>query len=55
LRETGLAGTPDEVLEKLRLFADNGVERFYLQVFDLDDLEHLQLIAEEVLPHAPGR
>lgn len=55
LRENGLAGTPGEVLEKLGEFAENGVERFYLQVLDLDDLDHLRLIAEEVLPHAPGR
>ena len=55
LRENGFAGTPGEVLEKLELFASNGVERFYLQVFDVTDLEHLHLIAEEVLPHAPGR
>jgi F420-dependent oxidoreductase-like protein len=55
LRENGLAGTPDEVLEKLGRFAENGVDRFYLQVFDLSDLDHLRFIAEAVLPHAPGR
>jgi alkanesulfonate monooxygenase SsuD/methylene tetrahydromethanopterin reductase-like flavin-dependent oxidoreductase (luciferase family) len=55
LRENGIAGTPDEVLEKLGRFAENGVDRFYLQVFDLSDLEHLRFIAEAVLPHAPGR
>jgi F420-dependent oxidoreductase-like protein len=55
LRENGLAGTPAEVLEKLQRFASNGAERFYLQVLDLDDLDHLRLVAEEVLPHAPGR
>ena len=55
LRENGLAGTPDEVLEKLERFADAGVDRFYLQVLDLSDLDHLRFIAEAVLPHAPGR
>jgi alkanesulfonate monooxygenase SsuD/methylene tetrahydromethanopterin reductase-like flavin-dependent oxidoreductase (luciferase family) len=55
LRENGLAGTPDEVLEKLGRFAENGVDRFYLQVLDLSDLDHLRFIAEAVLPHAPGR
>ena len=55
LRENGLAGTPDEVLEKLGRFAESGVDRFYLQVLDLNDLDHLRLIAEAVLPHAPGR
>jgi hypothetical protein len=44
-----------EVLEKMGRFADNGVERCYLQLLDLTDLDHLRLVADEVLPHAPGR
>jgi len=55
LRQNGLAGSPGEVLEKLGRFAEHGAERFYLQVLDLSDLDHLRLVAEEVLPHAPGR
>jgi alkanesulfonate monooxygenase SsuD/methylene tetrahydromethanopterin reductase-like flavin-dependent oxidoreductase (luciferase family) len=55
LRENGLAGSPAEVLEKLGRFADSGAERYYLQVLDLSDLDHLRLVAEEELPHAPGR
>jgi len=55
LRENGLAGSPAEILEKLGRLADNGADRFYLQVLDLTDLDHLRLVAEEVLPHAPGR
>ncbi len=54
LRENGLAGTPDEILQKLQQFVDHGAQRFYLQVLDLTDLEHLQLISEAVLPYAPG-
>ena len=55
LRQNGLAGLPEEVLEKLGVYAAAGAERFYLQVLDLTDLDHLKLIAEEVQPHAPGR
>ncbi len=55
LRENGLAGTPAEVLDKIGTFADAGAERFYLQVLDLSDLDHLRLVAEQVMPHAPGR
>ncbi|MFI7112097.1 LLM class F420-dependent oxidoreductase [Nonomuraea sp. NPDC050227] len=51
LSEGGLCGTPDEVLAKLGAFAKLGAERVYLQVLDLADLEHLELIAAEVLPH----
>ncbi|SDR69360.1 probable F420-dependent oxidoreductase, Rv1855c family [Nocardioides scoriae] len=45
LRANGLAGSPDEVAEKLDGFAALGVSRVYLQVLDLDDLDHLELLA----------
>jgi F420-dependent oxidoreductase-like protein len=51
LRQNNAAGTPDEVIAKLRTFADAGAERVYLQVLDLDDLDHLALVAAEVMPH----
>ncbi|HUK67472.1 MAG TPA: LLM class F420-dependent oxidoreductase [Streptosporangiaceae bacterium] len=50
LRATALAGTPDQIAGKIGEFADAGAERIYLQVLDLDDLDHLELIAAEVLP-----
>jgi F420-dependent oxidoreductase-like protein len=52
LRENGLAGTPDEVLDKIGRYAAIGSERIYLQVLDLADLDHLRLMAADVLPHA---
>ncbi|MFB9881569.1 LLM class F420-dependent oxidoreductase [Planobispora siamensis] len=51
LRAGGLAGTPAEVVEKIGKFAELGAERIYLQVMDLNDLDHLELIAAEVKPH----
>ncbi|MGN6129867.1 MAG: LLM class F420-dependent oxidoreductase [Nocardioidaceae bacterium] len=50
LRANGLAGTPEEVLETARRYADAGASRLYLQMLDLSDLEHLDLVAEEVMP-----
>ncbi|WP_139984003.1 LLM class F420-dependent oxidoreductase [Nocardioides litoris] len=50
LRANGVAGTPDEAAETLRRFAEAGSERVYLQVLDLADLDHLDLIAAEVAP-----
>ncbi len=50
LREHGLCGTPEEITEKLGRFAAVGAGRVYLQVLDLDDLDHLALIGSEVLP-----
>jgi F420-dependent oxidoreductase-like protein len=50
LRTNGAAGTPDEVVARLQQFAAIGAESVYLQVLDLNDLEHVDLLAEEVLP-----
>src|SRR5215468_10984343 len=50
LRRDGLAGSPAEIVDKLGRFADAGATRAYLQVLDLPDLDHLELIAAEVLP-----
>jgi len=46
LREHGLAGSPDDVAAKIAEFADAGATRMYLQVLDLEDLDHLELLAE---------
>ena len=50
LRENGLAGTPDEVIAKIGRFAAAGATRLYLQVLDLTDLDHLRLVARDVMP-----
>ena len=50
LRADGLAGSPQEVVDKLGRFAELGTQRAYLQLLDLHDLDHLELIAAEVLP-----
>ena len=50
LRENGVAGTPDEVAAGLRSWRDVGAERVYLQVLDLADLDHLDIVASEVAP-----
>jgi len=43
-------GTPAEVVDKLGQYAAVGADRAYLQILDLADLDHLDLIASEVLP-----
>ena len=45
LRQNGVAGTPDECAATLQRWAAAGAERVYLQVLDLTDLDHLDLIA----------
>jgi F420-dependent oxidoreductase-like protein len=54
LRRHSFVGSPAEVVERLGTFADAGAGRFFLQVLDLSDLDHLRLVAEEVVPHLPG-
>ncbi len=53
LRENGAAGSPSEAAARIRAFADAGADTVYLQILDLDDLDHLRLIAAEVVPHLP--
>ncbi|HEU4999818.1 MAG TPA: LLM class F420-dependent oxidoreductase [Lapillicoccus sp.] len=50
LRESGIAGTPAECIETIGRYASVGTERLYLQVLDLADLDHLDLLASEVRP-----
>ncbi len=55
LRENGLAGTPDEVVDKAGRYGEAGATRLYLQVLDLADLDHLELVAEQVMPQLSAR
>jgi F420-dependent oxidoreductase-like protein len=50
LRENGLTGTPGEIVDKIGKLAETGASTVYLQVLDLTDLGHLELLAAEVLP-----
>jgi hypothetical protein len=38
------------MVDRLGTLAQQGVSRVYLQVLDLHDLDHLELIASEVMP-----
>ncbi|MDX2973769.1 LLM class F420-dependent oxidoreductase [Kribbella solani] len=50
LKANGIAGTPAEVVDRLGRFAAAGSDRQYVQIMDLHDLDHLDLIAAEVCP-----
>jgi F420-dependent oxidoreductase-like protein len=50
LRTSAAAGTPDEVATTLRAWNAAGADRLYLQMLDLADLDHLDLVAERVAP-----
>lgn len=48
--DSALVGTPAHVVDRIGAYADAGASRVYLQVLDLHDPDHLELIASEVLP-----
>ena len=50
LRAHGVAGAPAEAVDILGRYAEAGAQRVYLQVLDLADLDHLDLVASEVAP-----
>ncbi|UGY94093.1 LLM class F420-dependent oxidoreductase [Streptomyces gobiensis] len=50
LKENGLAGSPAEVVDKIGRYAETGSSRIYLQMLDLSDLDHLELISSQVQP-----
>ncbi|MGH8920281.1 MAG: LLM class F420-dependent oxidoreductase, partial [Acidimicrobiales bacterium] len=50
LKANGACGTVAEVVDRLGQWRDAGAEAAYLQLLDLTDLDHLRLLATEVLP-----
>ena len=51
-RKTALGGRPDEVVDTMGRFAELGCTRIYLQLLDLADLDHIRLVASEVMGKA---
>jgi F420-dependent oxidoreductase-like protein len=50
LRANGVAGTPSQAVDILGRYVEAGAQRIYLQVLDLSDLDHLDLVASAVAP-----
>jgi F420-dependent oxidoreductase-like protein len=50
LEQSGLVGTPEQCADQLGTFAEAGASRVYLQVQDDTDLDHLDLVMNEVVP-----
>ncbi len=49
-----IVGTPQEVVDQLGTWTELGIERFMLQWLDLDDIDGIESMATEVLPHFHG-
>jgi F420-dependent oxidoreductase-like protein len=50
VRTRGITGTPAQVVDTIGEFGRAGAGTIYLQVLDLSDLDHLELVAADVLP-----
>jgi len=53
-REGGLAGTPAEIVDRLRAYEDAGVTRVMLQHLLHDDLEPIEILGRDILPAIRG-
>ncbi|MFE9688496.1 LLM class F420-dependent oxidoreductase [Micromonospora sp. NPDC005806] len=52
--EDPVIGSPAQLVDRLGEFAAVGATRVHLRLIDFDDLDHLELIAAEVLPQLDG-
>ncbi|GIJ26197.1 LLM class F420-dependent oxidoreductase [Micromonospora qiuiae] len=52
--EDQVVGSPEQLVDRIGEFAEIGTERVHLRLIDLTDLDHLELIAAEVLPKLKG-
>ncbi|MCP2242954.1 LLM class F420-dependent oxidoreductase [Lentzea aerocolonigenes] len=51
LKQNGLCGSPAEIVDRIGAWRDaTGVQRVYLQILDLADLDHITEIASDVAP-----
>lgn len=50
-RLVGILGTPESVIEQMRAYGPAGVEELMIQWWSLDDIEGLEVLAEQVMPY----
>ncbi|MCY1145167.1 LLM class F420-dependent oxidoreductase [Actinoplanes sp. Pm04-4] len=51
MRENGgVVGTPAQAVEIIKAYAEAGATRLFLQTMDLNDIDHIELVAAEVAP-----
>lgn len=50
---TNIVGGAAEIAERMRTYAVFGIDRVYLQLLDLQDVDHVEFLGAEVLPHLP--
>lgn len=53
-RETDIVGSRDEIVAKVERLAALGAERIYFQLLDLQDVDQVDYLGADVLPHLPA-
>jgi F420-dependent oxidoreductase-like protein len=48
-----IVGGPDEIAERMAAYAERGIDRVYLQLLDLQVVDHVEFLGAVVLPHLP--
>ncbi|MFF4778007.1 TIGR03560 family F420-dependent LLM class oxidoreductase [Microtetraspora fusca] len=51
MRTNAAIGSPELVVERIEELSALGVDTVYLHIYDIHDLDHVELIGAEVLPH----
>ncbi|WP_214465419.1 LLM class F420-dependent oxidoreductase [Microbacterium flavescens] len=51
--DTNIVGSRDEIVAKVERLAALGADRVYLQLMDLQDVEQVEYLGQDVLPHLP--
>lgn len=55
MRSNAACGTPSHVVDRIGELAGDGADTVYFHIYDVDDLDHLELLGSEVLPAFGGR
>jgi hypothetical protein len=51
--DVNIVGAQDEIAAKVERLAGLGADRVYLQLLDLQDVEQVEYLGADVLPHLP--
>jgi F420-dependent oxidoreductase-like protein len=51
--DVNICGDADEIIEKVHRLVDLGAQRVYFQLMDLRDVDQVEYLGTEVLPHLP--
>jgi F420-dependent oxidoreductase-like protein len=51
LAEAGFYGSPQQLVDSIGRLTEFGISRIYLQLWSLEELDQMELVAAEVMPH----